>query len=192
MGAVKRTFRTLDDTRTLMAVARGQAPPEVLVTGGTVLNVYSGELLPGTVAVAAGRIAYVGDRPFEAGPSTTVVDARGRVVAPGYVDPHGHPHATFTPVELARAVLPRGTTAIVADTLLLLLLTKPELTDEAMTALAPRVRKNSCSGPRNSNPNSAGLGMLSTPCEPPSQGRRKSESTSRRMISPKPRVAMAR
>lgn len=136
MGAVKRTFRTLDDTRTLMAVARGQAPPEVLVTGGTVLNVYSGEPLPATIAVAAGRIAYVGDRPFEAGPSTTVVDARGRVVAPGYIDPHGHPHATFTPVELARAVLPRGTTAIVADTLLLLLLTRPELTGEAMTALA--------------------------------------------------------
>ncbi len=135
MGAVKRTFRTLDETRTLMAVARGQAPPELLITGGTVLNVFSGELLPGTVAVAAGRIAYVGDRPFEAGPATTVMDARGRVIAPGYIDPHGHPYALVTPVELARAVLPRGTTAIVADTIILLLMTHPDLTPEVLTAL---------------------------------------------------------
>ncbi|MGH2372830.1 MAG: hypothetical protein ACRDIC_05050, partial [bacterium] len=64
MGAVKRTFRTLDETKTLMAVARGEAPPEMLVTGGTILNVYSGELLPATLAIAAGRIAYIGERPF--------------------------------------------------------------------------------------------------------------------------------
>lgn len=136
MGAVKRTYRTPQDTRTLIAVARGDAPPDLLVTGGTVLNVYSGELLPGSVAVAAGRIAYVGERPVEAGPGTTVVDARGRIVAPGYIDPHGHPQALFTPDELVRVALPRGTTAIVADTLLLLYLTRPERTAEALAALA--------------------------------------------------------
>ncbi len=135
MGAVKRTFRTLDETRTLMAVARGQRPPDLLVTGGTILNVYSGELLPGAVAVAAGRIAYVGERPVEPGPGTTVIDAHGQVVAPGYIDPHAHPNAMFTPVELARRALPHGTTGIVADTLMLLNLTPPERTAEVFGAL---------------------------------------------------------
>lgn len=135
MGAVKRTFRTLDETRTLMAVARGQRPPDLLITGGTILNVYSGELLPGAIAVAAGRIAYAGERPLEAGPGTTVIDARGRVVAPGYIDPHAHPNAMFTPVELARCALPHGTTGIVADTLMLLNLTPPERTAEVLGAL---------------------------------------------------------
>jgi len=101
MGAVKRTFRTLGETRTLMSVARGEIPPDLLVTGGQILNVYSGELLPGAIAVAAGRIAYVGERPIEPGPSTTMIDARGRVVAPGYIDPHAHPYAMFTPQEFA-------------------------------------------------------------------------------------------
>lgn len=135
MGAVKRTFRTLEETRALMAVARGEVPPDLLITGGTVLNVYSGELHPAAVAVAGNRIAYVGARPVVAGPFTTVVDARGRVVAPGYMDPHAHPQAMFTPVELARNVLPLGTTAIVGDSIFLLLMTDPEQQADAFDAL---------------------------------------------------------
>jgi adenine deaminase len=107
----------------------------MLITGGEVLNVYSGEVLPGAVAIVAGRIAYAGRRPIEPGESTTVIDARGRMVAPGYVDPHAHPHALFTPVAFARAVLAHGTTAVVADTLPLLYLTRPERTREALAAI---------------------------------------------------------
>lgn len=133
MCAVRRTYRTPDETRALMAVASGKAPPDLVITGGRLLNVYSGEILPGSIAVAAGRVACVGERPVEAGPSTTVVEARGRLIAPGYIDPHGHPQAMYTPDELVRAVLPRGTTSIVADTLMLLNLIVP---DETLTALA--------------------------------------------------------
>jgi adenine deaminase len=136
MGGVKRTFRTPDETRAMMAVARGEAPPDLLITGGQVLNVYSGEVLPATLAAVAGRIAYVGGRPVEPGPRTTVIDARGRTLAPGYVDPHAHPQAMFTPVACARAVLPLGTTAAVADTMLLLSLTLPERTLDALAALS--------------------------------------------------------
>lgn len=135
MGAVRRTFCTLDQMRAALAVARGDAPPDVLITGGEVLNVYSGEVLPASVAIVAGRIAYVGQRQLETGENTTVIDARGRIVAPGYMDPHAHPHALFTPVAFARAVLPHGTTAAVADTLPLLYLTRPERTHDAMAAL---------------------------------------------------------
>jgi adenine deaminase len=136
MSAVKRTFRTLDDVRTLMAAARGEAPPEILITGGQILNVYSGEQLPGLVAIARGRIAYVGDRPIKPGPKTTVIDARNRLVAPGYVDPHAHPFAMYTPEELARVALVRGTTAIGADTFMMLNATRGVATEEALTALA--------------------------------------------------------
>ncbi len=136
MGAVKRTFRTVDETRALMAVARGEVPADLLITGGTVMNVYSGELYPATVAVAGNRIAYVGDRPLQAGPSTTLVDARGRVVAPGYVDPHCHPQAMFTPVELARHALPLGTTSIVGDTIFLLMMMHADLAVEAFDTLS--------------------------------------------------------
>ncbi len=135
MGAVKRTFRTVDELRVLAATARGDRPPDLLLVGGRVLNVYSGELYPATVAVAAGRIAYVGERGLAPGPHTTVLDARDRVIAPGYVDPHAHPFALCTPDALARAALSLGTTCIVADTMPLLMLTAPEQTGEAMAAL---------------------------------------------------------
>ena len=136
MGAVKRTLRTVDDVRALMAVARGEAPPEILVTGGRILNVYSGELLPGLVAIARGRIAYVGERPLKPAPSTTVIDARDRILTPGYIDPHAHPFAMYTPDELARVALVHGTTAIAADTFMLLNSTRGETTHEALTALS--------------------------------------------------------
>ncbi|PYM94457.1 MAG: adenosine deaminase [Candidatus Rokuibacteriota bacterium] len=51
------------------------------------------------------------------GPRTRVVDARGQVIVPGYIDPHVHPATLTTPAALARFVLPLGTTAVVADTL---------------------------------------------------------------------------
>jgi adenine deaminase len=136
MGAVKRTFRTLDETRAMMAVARGEAPPDLVITGGTVMNVYSGELYPATVAVVGARIAHVGDRPITLAPTTAVVDARGRVLAPGYIDPHAHPQGMFTPVELVRNVLPLGTTSIVGDSIFLLMMTHPDLATEAFDALS--------------------------------------------------------
>jgi adenine deaminase len=136
MGAVKRTFRTLGETRRLIAVARGDEPADLLISGGSVLNVYSGELIPATVTVAGGRVAYAGPRAPAPGPRTAVLDARGRVLVPGYVDPHAHPQAMFTPDEFARAVLPLGATAVVADTLPLLTLAEPGREVAAMDALA--------------------------------------------------------
>jgi adenine deaminase len=136
MGAVKRTHRTLQDVQALIEVSRGQAPPDLLITGGQILNVYSGEVLPGAVAVARGRIAYAGAREIVPGPNTEVIDARGRIVGPGYIDPHTHPYALFTPTAFARAVLPLGTTTVVADTLPLLYMTPPERTAGVLTALS--------------------------------------------------------
>src|SRR5256712_12949370 len=51
------------------------------------------------------------------GARTRVIDASGRVLVPGYIDPHVHPATLTTPAALARFVLPLGTTAVVADTL---------------------------------------------------------------------------
>src|SRR5207249_9611449 len=52
----------LAEWRRLTAVARGQAPADLYVRGGTLLNVYTGELYPANVAVVGERVAYVGPR----------------------------------------------------------------------------------------------------------------------------------
>jgi adenine deaminase len=103
--------------RALTAVARGRAHADVYVRGATLLNVYTGELYPAHVAIRGERIAYVGLRDDMVGPRTQVLEVTGRVIVPGYIDPHVHPAHVITPSAFARHVLPLGTTAVFADTL---------------------------------------------------------------------------
>lgn len=105
------------ERRRLTDVARGDAPADLYVRGGTLLNVYTGEVYPAGVAVAGERIAYGGARDDMVGLRTRVLEASGRLLVPGYVDPHVHPFNVASPAALARFVLPLGTTALVADSL---------------------------------------------------------------------------
>src|SRR5439155_228565 len=51
---------TAAERRKLTDVARGARPADLVIRGGTLLNVYTGELYPAHVAVQGERIAYVG------------------------------------------------------------------------------------------------------------------------------------
>jgi adenine deaminase len=101
----------------LIAVARGDAPADRYLRGGTLLNIYTGEIYPANVAIAGERIAYVGLREEMVGSGTDVIDVTGRMLVPGYIEPHAHPTHLVTPAALARHVLPLGTTTMFADTL---------------------------------------------------------------------------
>jgi adenine deaminase len=101
----------------LIQTARGDLAAELFVRGGTVANVYSGELHEGNVAVTGGRIAYVGEGERSVGPETRIVDASSMIVSPGYVEAHFHPWVLYNPVSLVEGVLPLGTTTVVADNL---------------------------------------------------------------------------
>src|SRR5262245_25931610 len=94
--------------RALTAVARGQALADLYVRGPTLLNVYTGELYPANVAIRGERIAYVGLRDDMVGSRTRVLEVAGRVLVPGYIDPHVHPANLVTPSAFARHVLPLG------------------------------------------------------------------------------------
>jgi adenine deaminase len=97
-------------------VAAGHAPPDLLVTGGDVVNVYTGEVLRWDVAVAAGRVAAVGgDLAALAGPATAGLDARGKVLVPGFLDGHTHLDVFVALPELLREAIPRGLTAFVTE-----------------------------------------------------------------------------
>jgi adenine deaminase len=100
-----------DELSRLLAVARGDEPADVVVRGGRVLSVFTGEWLDGDVAVADGWIAGLGEYD-----GREVVDASGRYVVPGFIDAHMHLESTkLLPDEFARLVLPLGTTAVVLD-----------------------------------------------------------------------------
>ncbi len=101
----------------LTRVARGASKADRYVKGGLLLNVYTGETYPANVAIKGERIAYVGTRDDMVGVRTEIIDAAGRTLVPGYIEPHAHPWNLATPAALARHVLPLGTTTIFGDSL---------------------------------------------------------------------------
>ncbi|HTT66261.1 MAG TPA: adenine deaminase C-terminal domain-containing protein [Bryobacteraceae bacterium] len=110
----------------LVAVARGDAPADRLIRGARVVNVYSGEILEAgaaNVALAGGRIAYVGPRQPAA---HDVIDAGGLYLAPGWIEPHGHPWLLYNPVSLVEGILPGGTTLVFNDDLFFYLQAGPD------------------------------------------------------------------
>jgi len=96
----------------LLAVARGDAAADLLLTDGRVVDVFTGTVIEADVAVADGLIASVGP----ARDAVETVDLAGRYLVPGLIDAHVHLESSMvTPYEFARAVVPRGTTAVVTD-----------------------------------------------------------------------------
>lgn len=104
-----------DELRGLLAVARGDAPSDLVLTGGLLVNVFSGEIYPAEVAILGGRIAGVSRTPgVYRGRETH--DLGGEYLAPGFIDAHVHIESSLMlPAEYANAVMPHGTTAIVSD-----------------------------------------------------------------------------
>lgn len=95
----------------LVAVARGLVPADLRLDNVRVVNVFTGEILTIPVALAGGHIAALGPLP-----AREVLDLGGRFLAPGFIDPHVHIESSLAdPGHFARAVLPRGTTTVVAD-----------------------------------------------------------------------------
>jgi adenine deaminase len=95
----------------LIKLARGQEKANLLLRNARVVNVFSHEIIETNVAIAGDRIVGLGD--YLAGET---IDLEGLYVCPGFIDGHVHIESSMvTPPEFARAVVPRGTTSVVAD-----------------------------------------------------------------------------
>ncbi len=100
----------------LVEAARGDRPLDLVIRGGELLNVYTGELYPADIGIFGDRIAVI-DRERRMGlAGAAELDARGAIAIPGMIDTHVHIESTMvTPPNFARAVLPFGTTTVVID-----------------------------------------------------------------------------
>ena len=95
----------------VLAVARGDAPADLLLTGGSVFVPGTREWIRTDLAIADGVVAGWGPRE-----AREVVDVSGAALTPGFIDAHMHLESTKLWVdEFVRAVLPLGTTAVAAD-----------------------------------------------------------------------------
>jgi adenine deaminase len=99
----------------LIDVALGNAPADLVVEGGMLVNVATAEIYPAAVAVKAGRIAAVGDVGYTKGDATRVIDADGRYVTPGLIDGHLHQYHSYIGVNPYVEVLLRHGVTATAD-----------------------------------------------------------------------------
>lgn len=95
----------------IVAVARGDEPADLVLRGGEVLNVFTGEVVNADVALCGDTVAGVGEYH-----GTREIDLDGAVVLPGFIEGHIHIESSFLcPTEFAAAVSAHGTTTVIAD-----------------------------------------------------------------------------
>lgn len=86
---------------------------DLVVLDGQVVDVWTGDVRPGGVAVTGSTIVAAGDVDAFVGDATTVIDAGGRFLTPGLIETHLHMYeSNMNATEFARILLPHGTTAL--------------------------------------------------------------------------------
>ncbi|HEU0290918.1 MAG TPA: amidohydrolase family protein, partial [Burkholderiales bacterium] len=85
-------------------------PYDLLITNGTVVDGTGAPRFSGDVAVRNGSIAALGK---VEGSAATVIDAAGKIVCPGFVDPHTHYDAQITWDSLLSSSAEHGVTTVV-------------------------------------------------------------------------------
>ncbi|MDZ7315326.1 MAG: adenine deaminase [candidate division KSB1 bacterium] len=96
----------------IIQAARGEKEVDLLLKNGRVVNVFSGEIIRTDVAIYGETIVGLGDG-YEA---KETVDLDGSLAAPGFIDAHVHIESSMVEVpQFTRAVLPLGTTSVIAD-----------------------------------------------------------------------------
>lgn len=106
-----------DVSKNLSAVAMGLQQADTVITNAKLINVCTKEIIPNIdVAIVNGRIALVKDAKHCIGEDTKVIDAKGKYIAPGFLDGHIHVESSMMSVsEYAKAVIPHGTIGIYMD-----------------------------------------------------------------------------
>ncbi len=110
MNLLQKRLQYYDE---LLSAARGDIPADLVIEGGRVLNVLTGEILEGNITVHKGFIVSM----FSKSPlAKQRVDARGKIAIPAFIDPHVHIESSMVlPPAYAEVVAASGTGTIFAD-----------------------------------------------------------------------------
>ena len=91
---------------------RGVTPADLVLRGGRVFDLITGELVPGDVAICGDTIVGV----FDHYDGARSIDVTGQILVPGFIDTHLHIESSLvTPHEFDRCVTPRGVTTAICD-----------------------------------------------------------------------------
>lgn len=100
-----------DKLKKRIDIAAGRVPADLVIQNAKVIDVYSGTIIEGDIAISDDTIAGIGHYQGH-----KVIDANGRYAAPGFIDSHIHIESSYlAPEEFGRLVVPLGSTTIIAD-----------------------------------------------------------------------------
>ncbi len=104
---------TKNELKNIIAAATGRIKADLVIKNCRIVNVLSGEITSGEVAIYNGKIIGMGANEYD---GEKVFDADGKYLAPGFIDGHIHIESSYiSPEQLARIIVPCGTTLIIAD-----------------------------------------------------------------------------
>ena len=92
--------------------ALGRLPADLVVRNARILNLVTGQLQSGDIAVCGSIIVGT----LDSYRGVEEIDAQGRFAVPGFIDSHVHCESTLvTPGEFDRCVVPHGVTTAICD-----------------------------------------------------------------------------
>ncbi len=107
--------QTIDDLAQLIRAGQAKVPATSAITGGTLVNVMSGEVYPADVALYHDTIVAVGNVDDYIDPQTTIIDATGMYLTPGLIDGHIHSECSKLSItSYAASIIPHGTTSMIS------------------------------------------------------------------------------
>lgn len=100
-----------EELKKLILTASGARKADTVIKNCKIVNVFSGKIIEGDIALCGDQIAGVGEYEGE-----VEIDAEGRYAAPGFIDSHIHIESSYlSPEELGMLLVPHGGTTIIAD-----------------------------------------------------------------------------
>lgn len=105
---------TREELQRLRAVAGGLAEPDLIIRGGQVVHVHTGEITRRDVVISGRHIAAITPPGYFQGGRE--LDAEGQYVVPNFIEAHFHvSYSMLTPGALAELIVPKGTTTLLVD-----------------------------------------------------------------------------
>ena len=101
----------LKDYQRYSEITRGLKKSELVLKNAKIVNVFTGEIIEGDLAIEDGIIVGIGS--YE---GKTERDMNGKYICPGFIDSHLHLESTLvTPAELVTVASRHGTTTFIVD-----------------------------------------------------------------------------
>lgn len=100
-----------EQLKDIIIKAKGAKNSELVLKNANIINVFSGEIIKGDVAIDNGRIVGIGEYKGE-----NEIDLEDKYLSPGFIDSHVHIESSMSsPSQFAKVIVPRGVTTIIAD-----------------------------------------------------------------------------